>query len=451
LRSFLAGFTVARKLNNSRKREKEAAMGQQGNAEKAQRYFVPSRMVPVLVLLLGSITAAAQNVVTDWTAIVATTAIKNANMGGASSIPFFAYTTIAMYDAVNAIDHRFQAFYFSGPAPAGASDEVAAVAAAHRVLVNYFPAQQSALDAAYASSVDAIQASVVAKTAGNAVGEAAAAALIAARMGDGVRASVPYTPGSGPGVWQPTPPAYLPPLAPWLAKMRPFTMDSASQFRPDGPTPLDSEAWEQNYNLTRTLGESDSTIRTPAQTEIGLFWALENPNLQYSRAFSNLAINYKLELADTARLLAMLWTGSADSAIGCFDGKYHYNFWRPVTATRAGGGNPELTADTDWNALGATPNHPEYPAAHGCITSTVSHLVAAYFGTSKVRVVVDNLLFPDGVHTHVFNDTRDWFNEVFWARIYAGFHYHHSLVDGGRLGKKVAEQLQRRYFRPVDD
>lgn len=175
-------------------------MSQQGNAERAQGYFIQSLMALVLLSLLGSTTAAAQNVVTDWTAIVATTAIKNANMGGASSIPFFAYTTIAMYDAVNAIDHRFQAFYLSGPAPAGASREVAAVAAAHRVLVNYFPVQQSALDAEYASSVAAIQASAAAKTAGNAVGEAAAAALIAARMGDGVRANVPYTPGSGPGV-----------------------------------------------------------------------------------------------------------------------------------------------------------------------------------------------------------------------------------------------------------
>src|SRR5208283_5090476 len=148
---------------------------------------------------------------------------------------------------------------------------------------------------------------------------------------------------------------------------------------------------------------------------------------QYARAFNYLAENQKLDVAESTRLMAILWTGFADAAIGCFNGKYHYSFWRPVTAIPDGGGNAALTADPGWMALGITPNHPEYPAAHACVTGAVSHLIEGYFRTPKVHLVVDSLAFTDGVHTHVFENTNDLFGEVFWARIYAGFHYYHSL------------------------
>jgi hypothetical protein len=205
-----------------------------------------------------------------------------------------------------------------------------------------------------------------------------------------------------------------------------------------------------DYNLTRVLGEADSTVRTPAQSEIGLFWT-EHPGRQYSRAFNYLVANYNLNAMQSARLMAILWTGVADAAIGCWNAKFTYNFWRPVTAIPAGGGNPNLAADVDWTPLGITPNHPEYPAAHGCVTGAASSLIRDYFRTRKVHVVVDSLAFTDGVHTHTFEDTRDLFEEVFWARIYAGFHYHHSLEDGGTLGRSVSKQLFRRNFRALAD
>jgi hypothetical protein len=260
---------------------------------------------------------------------------------------------------------------------------------------------------------------------------------------------VPYTPGTGPGAWQPTPPKFLPPLTPWLGQMRPFTMRSPSEFLPGGPTPLSSRQWEKDYERVRSLGAVDSSARTPDQTETGLFWT-EHTGQQYARAFSRLAEDYHLDVMATSRLMAVLWTGYADSVIGCFNAKYTFGFWRPVTAIRAGGGNPDLTADPAWTPLGTTPNHPEYPAAHGCVTGTVSQLIRDYFGTHKVHVVVDSLAFPDGVHTHTFDDTRALFDEVFNARIYAGFHYPHSLRDGGDLGESVARQVFRHHFRPRD-
>jgi hypothetical protein len=404
--------------------------------------FVSSLVLAVLMATCLS----AQNVVVQWNGIASTTIVANGGKPSATSSVWFAYASIAVYDAVNAIRREFQPFYYQGNAAPGASEEAAAVAAAHRVLVHYFPAQQMVLDAQFAASLDKVNAGPDAKAAGIAVGEAAAASLIAARAGDGLEANVSYTPGSGPGVWQPTPPKFGPALTPWLAQMRPFTMKSASQFLPDGPTKLASEEWEDDYNQTRLLGEIDSAVRTAAQSEIGLFWT-EHTGQQYARAFSYLATNYDLNVMDSARLMAILWTGFADSAIGCWNAKFTYNFWRPVTAIRAGGGNPNLAADPDWTPLGTTPSHPEYPAAHGCVTATVSSLIQGYFRTQKVHIVVDSLAFSDGVHTHTFEDTRDLFEEVFWARIYAGFHYHHSLEDGGTLGRRVSRQLLRRNFR----
>jgi hypothetical protein len=388
----------------------------------------------------------AQNVITDWNTIASTTIITNGGKASVASGVWFAYTSIAVYDAVNAVHRMYQPFYYDGAAPAGASEETAAVAAAHRVLVNYFPTQQADLDAAFSRSLGAIIASAQAKDAGIATGEASAAALIAERTGDGLEANVPYIPGDGPGIWQPTPPGFLAALTPWLGKMRPFTMKSPAQFQPDGPTPLTSERWVAEYNETRLFGDVNSSVRTAAQGEIGLFWAVHTGQ-QYGRAFGYLSQNYRLGVMDSSRLLAMLWTGYADAGIGCWNAKFTYNFWRPVTAIRAGGGNSELMADPSWTSLGTTPNHPEYPAAHGCVTGVVSSLVANFFGSHKVRVVVDSTAFSDGVHTHVFDSTTDWFDEVYWARILAGFHFHHSLDDGGFLGRQVAAQVFMNHFR----
>lgn len=405
------------------------------------------------LLLFGALLPAldelhAGNVVTDWNTIASTTIVTNGGKASVASGVWFAYTFIAVYDAVNAIHRRYEPLYYDGIAPEGASDEAAAVAAAHRVLANYFPAQQQDLDAAFMKAMNEIRVPARAKTDGVATGEAAAAALISERMNDGLEANVPYAPGNGPGVWQPTPPGFLPALTPWLGQMRPFTLKNADQFLPDGPTPLTSERWVADYNETRLFGDTNSTVRTLAQGEIGKFYAVHTGQ-QYGRAFAYLADNYNLDVMDSARLLAILWTGYADAGIGCWNAKFTYNFWRPVTAIQAGGGNSELMADAAWSSLATTPNHPEYPAAHGCVTGVSSRLVEDFFGTRKVHVVVDNTTtFGDGVHTHTFDNTEDWFEEVYWARILAGFHFHHSMEDGATLGRGVAAQVFEHHFLP---
>ena len=398
-------------------------------------------MAAVLFVALPGTTARA-NVVSDWDAIAATTIVTNAHQPPAASAIWFAYMHLAVYDAVDSFDQSYQPYIFTTVPPAGASEDAAAIAAAHRILVNYFPAQQASLDTQFSSSIGAILDAPANIAAGEAVGEASAQALIVARTGDGLLAVVPYTPPVGTGFWEPTPPAFAPPQTPWLGQMIPFTMTSADQFFPGGPDPLTSKNWIADYDEVMALGSLGSTVRTAQQTEIGLFWT-EHTGQQYARAFRGLATQEGLNTADTARMMAMLWTGEADALIGCFNAKYSFSFWRPVTAIEAGGGNPLLTADPTWTPLSATPPHPEYPSAHGCATSAVTSIVAALFG-KHVSVTVTSLVTNT---THTFSRTDDWMNEVSNARIYAGFHYRHSVNDGRVLGRKVAKQLVKGFFR----
>lgn len=389
----------------------------------------------------------AQNVVVQWNDIASTTIVTNGKEASVASGVWFAYVHLAVFDAVNAIDRRFQPYLFTANPPEGANRDAAAIAAAHRVLVHYFPLQELALDTQYAISRAAINDTGANISAGEAVGDASAQALIAARTNDGLLASVLYNPPVGPGFYQRTPPAFAAPLTPWLGQMMPFTMTGPAQFLPDeGPTPLDSQEWIDDYNQTKTLGALNSAVRTPEQTEIGLFWT-EHTGQQYARAFRKLATQKELSTSDTARLMALLWAGYADAGIGCWNAKFTFSFWRPVTAIRAGGGNPVLTADPNWSPLANTPAHPEYPAAHGCATGVVSAILANFFGTPNLQFSVDSLVTHT---THNFTSTIALLDEVERARIYAGFHYHHSVIQGKVLGTKVARQLTQRFFGPAN-
>ncbi|MCU1302827.1 MAG: hypothetical protein JWQ87_3111 [Candidatus Sulfotelmatobacter sp.] len=395
------------------------------------------------VALLLAASLSAQNVVSQWNAIASTAIVVNAKEGPAASGVWFAYVHLAVFDAVNAIDHRFQPYLFTSNPPAGANMDAAAIAAAHWILVNYFLSQQPTLDTEFATSLAAISDTAANIAAGRSVGEASAQALITARANDGLLANVSYTPPVGPGYWLPTPPSFGLPVTPWLGQMVPFTMSSPAQFFPDeAPYALDSQQWIDDYNQIMTLGALNSTVRTAQQTEIGLFWT-EHTGQQYARAFQNLATQKGLQTSDTARMMAMLWAGYADAGIGCWNAKFTFSAWRPVTAIPVGGGNSALTADPSWLPLGTTPSHPEYPAGHACVTGAVSTILAGFFGTPKLAFTVDSLVTNT---THYFNGTSDWTHEVENARIYAGFHYHHSVIQGRVLGLKVAHNLTQRYF-----
>jgi hypothetical protein len=399
----------------------------------------------------------AQNAVADWQTITEHTVVSTAKKGPPGAFVYFAYVDVAMYDAVNSIGGRFKPFAVEAYAPPGASQDAAAATAAHDVLVHYFPAQTSILQTEWDASMAAI-ADGQAKTDGINVGKAVAAQWLALRAGDGLEAPVVYTWGHGPGIWEPVPtfPAPPPntpppPVAPWLAHFKPFALQSADQFLADVPPPpsLTSTTFTRDFNRTKAYGARSSSVRTPEQTEIGLFWT-DNPAAQYSRAMRALIASQGLDTADAARLGAMSFVAVADAATACFNAKYHYAFWRPYTAIHDADtdGNPDTVADPTWVPLAVTPGHPEYPAAHGCVTGALMDTLTAYFDTEEMPYTVTSNVTGT---THSFNSFEDVVTEVDNARIYGGMHYHHSVKEGNRLGGRVAHYMLNTQFRPKDE
>lgn len=415
--------------------------------------------------------SSAQNAVTVWNSIAVNAALTAKSTGGMTGL-FLAYSNLAAFDALNAIHPRFRAFGGIKPAASPDASESAAVAAAvHDVLVHYFPAQAVSnpaatppfigLDERYSSYLASLPDAAAEISEGVAVGQQAAAALIALRQGDGIFGVSTYvfqTPG--PGVYQPTPPFPYPgPQTPWIAKMKPFTMTASNQFLPDeGPPPLGSEDWAEDYNLTKAWGSLTNSLRTDEQTTIGLFWT-PNPGKPFTGMLTDLAVTHGLTALDSARLFAMTWTGYGDAFIGCMNAKYHFDFWRPVTAIQEGDtdGNPYTIGDPAWLPLATTPNHPEYPAAHGCVTGAVTSIVASYFGSSDIVLHVTSTYAVPPVlgggtvtATRSYNSTNELLKEVQAARIYGGMHFRHSVLQGTWLGQRVAHQLVKKYFRPLE-
>jgi hypothetical protein len=411
--------------------------------------FTPSLTIWLAFMLpLG---AQAQNVVTQWNDIAITQARASTEPGatsaGATSL-YVTYVQLAVYNSVVAIEGRFEPYEYKVPASKGASPEAAAVEAAYRMLLHLLPDRAAALAADYDLSMAAIP-DGPAKTEGQSVGQSSANALIALRAGDGLGVPWPYTYPSTPepGVYIPTP-GVTSLVTPWAGQMRPFTFDNPAQFLPDEPPPsLKSWEWAADYNEVKLLGAVDSKVRTPAQTEIGLFWT-DHTTTQYGRMLQLLAMQENMSLLDSSRLMAMSFTSLADAYIGCFNAKYHFSFWRPVTAIRNGDidGNGLTVADPAWTPLGSTPGHPEYPAAHACLTGSLANTLEQYFGTPQVHLTVSSAVTNT---THHFQNVHELEREVEGARIYAGFHYHHSLVQGFQLGHKVSRNVTSHYFAPV--
>ena len=388
--------------------------------------------------------------VLDWNAHAAKAIVTVGGQVPPRALIRLAMVHLAIYDAVNAIEGAPFEGYASVPAvDRPASEEAATAAAAHDVLVALFPAQVADLDAKYAASLAALP-DGSAKANGIVVGQQAASAILSKRAEDGRDASVIYTPGSGPGIWVPTPPAFLAALAPETPFVQPFALNSASQFRPDPPFSLTSEDWARDYNEIKALGPAVGSLRTPEQTDIARFWS-DNPPLQWNRAWRALSVAKNLGLADNARYFAMLATASADALIACWDAKYFYNFWRPVTAIRAGDtdGNSETAPDPAWIGLIITPNHPEYPAAHGCFSGASTETLNYLFGTDEVGFSMDSNVAGVVSPVRTYDRLSDALEEVLDARIYGGMHYRNSTRIGAHVGKQVSRFTTRHFFRPA--
>ena len=237
-----------------------------------------------------------------------------------------------------------------------------------------------------------------------------------------------------------------------VAQIRPFTFRNPSRFRPDGPDPLASDRYTRDFIEIRDYGRSDSAIRSLEQTDIAYFWS-ENAYVHWNRNLIGLATSYRLSLPETARLFAMAHTAAADALVAGFEAKYFYRFWRPRTAVPRADtdDNPNTDVDPTWTPL-LSVNHPEYPSAHGFLSTAVTDAVAAFFGTNRVTwtIVTSQSAVPQLVQTErTYHDLNAITREIDDARVWAGLHWRHSMRDGDQIGRRVARHVVTHFFRPT--
>jgi hypothetical protein len=404
--------------------------------------------VAALLVLVWSGPARA-DVVLDWNGLAAQLIVAP---GGANKVPplglvDLAIVHTAIYDAVNAVEgFPFAAYGVEPAVTTPASAEAAAARAGRDVLLALYPSRSADIEALYASSLAAIP-DGPAEANGIDVGQQAAAGILALRANDGRNAGTPIVePPGAPGVWIRTPPGFLAPQAPWAGSINPWTLNSSDQFRPEPPPELDSDTWVRDYNEVKALGPGTDSTRTAEQTNIARFWA-DQPMLQWNRAWRGISTGAGLSVQDNARLFAMLATASSDSLIACWEAKYHYMFWRPVTAIRAGGGNAALRDDPSWLGLVPTPNHPEYPAAHGCFSGASVETLSYFFRTDDVTFTITSNFAGVTTPVRTYSSFSQALQEVADARIYGGMHYRSSTHKGAIMGKQVSHFATRHFFR----
>ena len=355
-----------------------------------------------------------------------------------------AIVQVSVFEAVNAITGRYPPYRAKiTPAP-GASVEAAVASATRTALLKLMPAQQAAIDADYHALLGAVP-DGPAKTAGVAVGEQAATAIVAACADDGMVAPDVYRPHTAAGVYVPT----VVPAAPHWGKRRPWGMTRGDQFRPGPPPSLISETWARDYNEIKAVGSKNSTQRTPEQTAIAKFWEATAPAVYWPIARS-VATTPGREVTDNARLLAVAAMAMDDGVIAVFDAKYTYNLWRPVTAIRNGDldGNDATERDPSWTPFIDTPMHPEYPCAHCIVSASLGAVLEAEIGAGPAPKLSSASSTAGGA-VRTWTSVRDFTQEVAVARIYDGVHYRNSTEVGSAMGRKIGELAVKSFPKPT--
>jgi hypothetical protein len=388
-------------------------------------------IAPVLAFILLAPPARA-DVIMDWNAKADAIGIEKQLVNSANTRGQ-AMLHVAMFEAVNAIDRRYTPYRLNLTADRGTSREAAAASAAHDVLVALYPDKAADLDATLATSLSAIN-DGEAKSKGIELGKKAAADIIALRANDGSKTPESYRPQTSPGVYVPT----TVPAESTAARIAPWVMKQASQFRPAPPPSLTSEVWTKDLNEIREFGSLNSSKRSAEQTTIARFWFFTGPRT-FNPIVRQIATAKKMDLVDCARLYALTAMAASDAFIAVFEGKYAYNFWRPITAIRNADltGNPATPREASWVPLGATPMHPEYPCAHCIVASAVSNVLQIVVGNEVGEFSLSSPT-ASGV-TRKWTRLQDYSDEVSNARVYAGFHYRFSTEAAKDMGRKIAE------------
>jgi hypothetical protein len=437
-----------------RPRRKEQGM----NRKDRVRWFWIAMVVSAVALWPRSADAVVDPV-SNWN-VIAVQATLTAGENGVVSSRTIAIAQVAVHDALNAIDARYERYAFTGFTQGEASVEAAIASAARDALVGTIavgavpgfgsPANQAVavaqIDAAYATALAAIPDGLP-KSDGIAIGQAAAAEILALRSTDQATTLVTYTPGTQPGDWQPTPnpvpfdpPAaadHLPAVAPHWGHVTPFVLLQSSQFEPNGPPRLTGKQYADDYNEVKAIGEKNSATRTAEQTSIARFWYEGSP-AGWSRIARVVAESRGLDSWDTARLLALVNLAMADGFIAGFETRYEFNFWRPVTAIRAGDtdGNDETVADPTWSTLLNTPAIPDYPSTHSVLGGAASEVLRRFFHDDDVPFTTTSGV-PFAGLTRSFGSFSQAAAENGESRIYCGIHFRSAVADGIKLGNKI--------------
>lgn len=385
------------------------------------------------------------SVIVRWNEIAERTLVENAVPVPASSL-YFGFAALAVYDAVVTIEGRYEPWMDQPRAHANASSEAAAGTAAYNVLRHFFPTSADALAADYATSMAGVP-NGVGKVHGTRVGEAAAAALIAERTGDGRGAAIsqPGDGSPGPGEWRPTPPAMAPMAVPWLGFVDPLVLESATPIPLSGPPALDSPEYAADFAEVRDYGGTISS-RTPEQTATALFWN-GNPVRQYNAAVRDQVTDRELDIVDSARTFALLHSSTADALIACWRAKYDFNFWRPVTAIALADtdGNAATEVVPGWTPHVTTPPYSDYTSGHACVTGATTGALEHLFGSTLAPALdVPSLA---SAPSRQYSDTGALDAETMSARIWLGFHFRFAMADGNALGHAVADLAAANHFQ----
>jgi len=383
----------------------------------------------LLVLPLAMAGAVRADEVTDWHEHMLV-ALGTAGVSPLVSSRDAALVSAAVFDSVNGIERRFEPIHVPAAAPRGASKRAAAVQAAYAILLAMFPAQAVDLNAKRVASLAAIE-DGQSEQRGVEWGQTVANAILAWRSTDGFTPPPPpFLGGNAPGQWRPTPPAFLPGAGPQFATMTPWGIQATNQFRPSGPPALDSAKYLLELSEVWLMGSATSVLRTADETDACLFWNSGSATYLWNHVAIDLGAAQGTDLSENAHLLATLNLAVADALIACWDAKYTYVFWRPVTAIQL--------VDPDWTPLFATPNHPEYTSGHSSASSAAATVLADYFG-DNTPFMVQSPAAPGWVR--FFPSFSSAVDEVTDARVFAGIHFRAACEDGAILGSEVAAYI----------
>jgi hypothetical protein len=416
------------------------------------------------LFVLGAPAVAQADAVTQWN-INASAAIFASNPTAHSSTLSFAMVQGAVYDAVNGIDGGYQPYLVKPQANPWDSKDAAVATAAYRVLVAVVPAAQTVALANLANQYTAALAAIPAgpeKDGGIAAGEAAATAMLDARANDGRNPTTPFpfVFGTTAGVWRVSPPLTAPDPTPWVGNVTPFLVPNVEMLRTKGPNDLTSKAYADDFNEIKSIGSFSSTTRTADETNAAIFWQSQPLGL-YGGVMRSLSARFALTTAQNARLFAMVSLAGADGAIGCWNDKYYWNFWRPIDAIRlaASDGNPATEADPSWRPLFdpatattpalVTPNFPDHPSGHSCVSSAILNTMRDFFGTDHIAFDIVSTRFP--TQPRHFDSFSAALDEVINARVWGGIHFRTADEQGAKLGRTVANYEHAHYFKSLLD